>query len=52
MISNNSDRDMFAAAALQGMIAGSSGLEITPEQFAEQSLKIADAMLKAREVKP
>lgn len=41
-------RDYFAAKALQGMIAGGRGLAITTEQFAEQSYKLADAMIKAR----
>jgi len=43
-------RDYFAANALEGMIAGSQGLAITTEQFAEQSYKLADAMLKARKI--
>lgn len=38
-------REYFAAIAMQGMIAGSQGLHITVEQFASQSLKLADALI-------
>lgn len=38
-------REFIAALAMQGMIAGSQGLQITTEQFAEQSLKLADALI-------
>jgi len=41
-------RDYFAAAALQGMIAGSQGLSITTEEFASQSYALAYAMLQER----
>ena len=40
-----SKREYFAAMAMQGMIAGSQGLQITVEQFATQSLKLADALI-------
>lgn len=42
-------RDYFAGQALAGVVAGSAGLIITPEQFAEQSYALADAMLKQRD---
>ena len=42
-------RELIAAMALQGMIAGSQGLNITIEQFAEQSVKLADALIKELE---
>lgn len=41
-------RDWFAGQALAGMVAGSVGLEITTEQFGEQTYRLADAMLAAR----
>lgn len=41
-------RDYFAAAALQGMVAGSQGLAITRKEFARDSFALADAMLEAR----
>lgn len=41
-------RDYFAGQALAGMISGASGLAITEKEFAEQSYKLADAMLEAR----
>lgn len=44
-------RDEFAMAALTGMIAGGQGLQISTEQFAAQSYKLADAMLAARETR-
>lgn len=40
--------DMFAVGALQGMVAGSQGLAITTEQFAEQSYNLAQAMMDER----
>ena len=43
-------RDYFAAAALQGMLA--SNEKGNSNFFSETSYRIADAMLKAREVKP
>lgn len=42
-------REWFAGIALQGMIAGSQGLRITVKEFAEQSFKLADAMLRQGE---
>lgn len=39
-------RELFSAMAMQGMIAGSQGLQITVKEFAEQSLKLADALLE------
>lgn len=41
-------RDWFAGLALEGMIAGSQGLEITREEFAAGAYALADAMLKER----
>jgi hypothetical protein len=38
-------REYFACLAMQGMIAGSQGLNITIEQFAKQSTLLADALL-------
>lgn len=38
-------REFIATHALSGMIAGSVGLVISPEEFAEQSVKLADALL-------
>ncbi len=40
-------RDYFAAKAMQGLL--SSDVNAKPEDFAKQSYKVADAMLKARE---
>lgn len=41
-------RDYFAAAAMQGILAGAS-VDIDADDLAEQSYCGADAMLKARE---
>lgn len=41
-------RDYFAAKAMQGMLSEPS-LRATPEEFASESYKVADAMLVARE---
>ncbi len=38
-------REYFAAMAMQGTIAGSQGLDITSEQFAAISIKLADALI-------
>ncbi len=38
-------RHYYVGLAMQGMIAGSQGLQINSEQFATQSLKLADALL-------
>ena len=43
-------RDYFAAKAMQAMIAEPS-LTATPEEFAQRSYMVADAMIKQREVK-
>ena len=40
-------RDYFAAKAMQGLL--SSDVNAKLEDFAKQSYKVADAMLKARE---
>ena len=40
-------RDYFAAKAMQAMIAEPS-LKATPEEFAQRSYMVADAMIKAR----
>jgi hypothetical protein len=40
-------RDYMAAKAMQGLL--SSDVNATLEDFAKQSYKVADAMLKARE---
>ena len=47
-------RDYFAAAALQGLIAsrGSMSTRFLAEDDASYVFEIADAMIKAREVKP
>jgi len=42
-------RDYFAAKALQGMLAEPS-LKATPEEFAQRSYMVADAMLKERDL--
>ena len=42
-------RDYFAAKALQGLLANSE-VQATHAEFAAESYKMADAMLKAREV--
>jgi hypothetical protein len=42
-------RDYFAAKALQGMLAEPS-LKATPQEFAQRSYMVADAMLKARDL--
>ena len=44
-------RDYFAAAALQGLLADDGGGS-SWENDAQAAYKAADAMLKAREVKP
>lgn len=41
-------RDWFAGQALAGMVAGSKGIEITPDEFAESSYQLADAMIAER----
>jgi len=43
-------RDYFAAAIMQGLMA--SQCEVTDDPYPIYAYKIADAMLKAREVKP
>ena len=47
-------RDYFAAAALQGLIAsrGSMSTRFLAEDDASYVFEIADAMIRAREVKP
>lgn len=48
-------RDYFAAAALQGMLAHADDFrEFSPQSYAGDAYKYADAMLRARsqEVKP
>ena len=40
-------RDYFAAKAMQAMIAEPS-LKATPEEFAQRSYMVADAMIKER----
>lgn len=45
-------RDYFAAAALQGMMAQFDPENELEHHIAKWSYKAADAMLKAREVKP
>ena len=42
-------RDYFAAKAMQGLLANSE-VQATHAEFAAESYKMADAMLKAREV--
>ena len=43
-------RDYFAAAIMQGLMA--SQCEVTDDPYPIYAYKIADSMLKAREVKP
>ena len=45
-------RDYFAAAALQGLMAEYDPEDELEQHIAKWSYKAADAMLKAREVKP
>ncbi len=46
-------RDYFAAAALQGfMAAHTSGGCLVDDLYAKYAYDLADAMIKAREVKP
>ena len=46
-------RDYFAAAALQGfMAAHTSGGCLVDDLYAKYAYNLADAMIKAREVKP
>lgn len=46
-------RDYFAAAALQGVMAAhTSGGCLVDDLYAKYAYDLADAMLKAREVKP
>ena len=53
-------RDYFAAAALQGLLSGylhrakldNDGALMIPESIYETAYQSADAMLKAKEVKP
>ena len=42
-------RDYFAAKAMQGMIAEPS-LKATPQEFAQRSYMVADAMMKERDL--
>lgn len=39
-------REYFASDLMAGMIAGSQGLNITVKQFAEQAVKLADALIE------
>lgn len=38
-------RELFAALAMQGMIAGSSGISITNAEFAKASVALADTLM-------
>ncbi len=40
-----SKREFFAAVIAQGMMAGSQGMKITPKEFAESSVALADILL-------
>lgn len=44
-------RDIFAAAALQGLTAGNPGLHTSPTEAADRAYSLADAMMKRREKK-
>ena len=44
-------RDYFAAATMQGMLASSWGNPIDCQSLANDSYRVADAMLAARETK-
>lgn len=41
-------RDHFAAAALQGLVAGNSNAEVTPSALSKVAYLLADAMMRAR----
>jgi hypothetical protein len=43
-------RDYFAAKAMQGMLSENSGIRYPTDELVDFSYKIADAMMKAREV--
>lgn len=38
-------REYFAAMAMQGMLAGSQGLDIKTWEFSEQSIALADSLI-------
>jgi hypothetical protein len=42
-------RDIFAAMALQGLLSNSESPCYTPNQFADEAYRMADAMLRKRE---
>ena len=44
-------RDYFAAKAMQGMLSENSGIRYPTDELVDFAYKVADAMLKAREVK-
>ena len=43
-------RDYFAAKAMQGMLSENSGIRYPTDELVDFAYKIADAMMKAREV--
>ena len=43
-------RDYFAAKAMQGMLSENSGIRYPTDELVDFSYKVADAMMKAREV--
>lgn len=45
-------RDYFAAQALSGLLANPKSDSVRFDDYAKDAWKMADAMLKAREVKP
>lgn len=45
LVNGLSKREYFAAMAMQGMIAGSQGLDISPQEFAQSSVELADALI-------
>ena len=43
-------RDYFAAKAMQGMLSENSGIRYPTDELVDFAYKVADAMMKAREV--
>jgi len=43
-------RDYFAAKAMQGMLSENSGIRYPTDELVDFAYKVADAMMKAREI--
>jgi hypothetical protein len=43
-------RDYFAAKAMQGMLSENSGIRYPTDELVDFAYKVADAMMKAREL--